>query len=438
MRTIDETHAPELTSWVEEADSHPDFPIQNLPLGVFSHLGGAARGGIAIGEMILDLAALAQSGLLSGDAQDAAKAASGPTLAPLLEMGRLPRRALRRAVSALLKTGAPEQERVDMMLVPMSEAQMLCPAHVGNYTDFYVGIHHAEGVGALLRPDQPLLPNYRHIPIGYHGRASTVRPSGTPLVRPHGQCLPPGSDTPYFAPTQKLDFELELGLWMARGNPLGRPIPLADAFEHMAGITLLNDWSARDVQAFEYRPLGPFQSKSFLTSVSPWLVTVEALAPFRQAQAERAFEEPRIPAYLFDEGDQANGALSLTLSASLASEAMRAAGIAPVTLGSAGASDMYWTLGQMVAHHTANGCALETGDLLGTGTISGRTPDSKGSLMEIAGNGAHPITLPTGESRSFLEDGDEVILSGHLHAEGWRSIGMGVCRGTVMPPVMRC
>ncbi|MCJ2184758.1 fumarylacetoacetase, partial [Novosphingobium sp. 1949] len=339
-------------------------------------------------------------------------------------------------VSALLARGSAARAQVEPLLVPVEECRLQLPARVGDYTDFYVGIHHAQGVGALFRPDAPLLPNYKHIPIGYHGRASSLRPSGTALVRPHGQSLPQGAAHPRFGPTQKLDFELELALWMGRGNPLGRPIPLGEAFEHMAGLTLLNDWSARDVQAWEYQPLGPFAGKNFLTSVSPWIVTMEALTPFRCAQAPRARADPRVPAHLFDEGDQAGGALAIELEVTLSSEAMRAAGAAALTLATTDAREMYWTFAQMVAHHTANGCPLEPGDVLGTGTISGPAPGAKGSLLELTANGAQPITLPGGETRSFLEDGDEVTLHARLTAPGRRTIGFGACRGIVRPAAL--
>ncbi|MBT0669435.1 fumarylacetoacetase [Novosphingobium profundi] len=436
MLTIDETHDPALLSWVESANDHADFPIQNLPLGVVSHLGGPGRGAIAIGEMVLDLAALAASGLLEGDAQAAAEAGCGESLNALLALGHLPRRALRRAVSALLAAGSAHRDAIEGLLIPMAQTRPQLPARIGDYSDFYVGIHHAQGVGALFRPDQPLLPNYKHIPIGYHGRASTVRTSDTPLVRPHGQIRDAATGAVRYEPTARLDFELELGLWIARGNPLGSPIPLARAHDHMAGLTLLNDWSARDIQAWEYQPLGPFQSKSFLTTVSPWIVTCEALAPFRLAQPARPQGDPRLLPYLFDEADQAHGALGLELRATLASAAMRRAGTAPLELCRTQARAMYWTLGQMVAHHTANGCALESGDLLGTGTISGAEAGTRGSLLEITRGGADPLALPGGETRTFLEDGDEVALHGRFVAPGRRAIGFGACRGIVMPPAL--
>lgn len=431
MRTIDETHDPDRQSWVESANAHRDFPIQNLPLGVFSRNGEAPRGGIAIGDMILDLAALAASGLVEGEALTAARAGSGASLNPLLALGHPARRSLRRKVSALLEKNTPEREAVAEMLVPMDEATLHLPAKIGDYTDFYVGIHHATNIGSLFRPDNPLLPNYKHVPIGYHGRASTVQPSGAAVIRPHGQTKAPDAAGPSFGPIRRLDYELELGVWIARGNLLGQPIPIGEAMNHVAGLTLLNDWSARDVQAWEYQPLGPFLAKNFLTTVSPWIVTLEALAPFHRPQPSRPEGDPQPLPYLWDEADQAEGAFALELEVALTSTAMRAAGMAPMRLSHGPAANMYWTVAQMVAHHASNGCKLETGDLLGTGTISGPEDGTQGSLMEITRSGSQSLTLPTGEERRFLEDGDEVFLSGRFEAAGYRAIGFGECRGTV-------
>ncbi|KMS54922.1 fumarylacetoacetase [Novosphingobium barchaimii LL02] len=428
---IDETHDAQRLSWVEGANAGGDFPIQNLPLGIFSRAGGAPRGGVAIGDAILDLAALARGGLLSGEALTAAEAASAPTLNAVLELGAAPRRALRRAVSALLSHDAAQRSRVEPLLVKMADATMHLPARIGDYTDFYVGIHHATTVGSLFRPDNPLLPNYKHVPIGYHGRASTVRPSGTPVVRPLGQTKAPDAQEPTFGPAARLDYELELGVWLATGNAQGSPIPIAGAQDHIAGLTLLNDWSARDVQAWEYQPLGPFLAKNFLTTVSPWLVTMEALAPFRQAQPPRPEGDPRPLPYLWDEADQAAGSFALNLEVHLSSAAMREQGLTPLRLSHGSADAMYWTIAQMVAHHASNGCALQSGDLLGTGTLSGPSEDSQGSLMEITRGGAKRLTLPTGETRAFLEDGDELALSGRFEAEGFRAIGFGACTGIV-------
>lgn len=430
---IDETHDSSLSSWAKGADGHPYFPIQNLPLGVFAPGGGAARGGVAIGDSVLDLSLAAGSGLLEGDALAAAKAASGPSLNPMLALGAGPRRALRHRLSQLLSKDAPGRAVVEAMLVPMADVEMQLPAHIADYTDFYVGIHHATNIGSLFRPDNPLLPNYKHVPIGYHGRASTVRPSGAPVIWPKGQTKAPNASAPSFGPVGKLDYELELGVWMATGNELGKPIPIAEALDHVAGLTLLNDWSARDIQAWEYQPLGPFLAKNFLTTVSPWLVTMEALAPFRRAQRPRPEGDPRPLPYLWDEDDQREGALALDLEVYLATAAMREKGVAPVRLSHGPASNMYWTIAQMVTHHASNGCQMQSGDLLGSGTISGPADGSQGSLMEITANGKQPITLPTGETRTFLEDGDELSLAGRFTADGAVSIGFGACSGIVLP-----
>ncbi|MFC0202756.1 fumarylacetoacetase [Novosphingobium soli] len=430
---IDETHDPALRSWVESANGHAAFPIQNLPLGVFSVGGGAPRGGIAIGDAILDLAALPALGLLEGEALAAAQAADAPALNAMLALGAGPRRALRRAVSRLLASDSPARAALEPLLVQMAEARLHLPAHPGDYTDFYVGIHHATTVGSLFRPDNPLLPNYKHVPIGYHGRASTVRPSGTEVVRPVGQTKAPDAASPSFGPVGRLDYELELGVWIGTGNALGSPIPIREALDHVAGLTLLNDWSARDVQAWEYQPLGPFLAKNFLTTVSPWLVTMEALAPFRRAQPPRPEGDPRPLPYLWDEADQAGGSFALTLEVHLASAAMRAQGTAPLRLSQGDAQAMYWTVAQMVTHHASNGCAMLTGDLLGTGTLSGPRPGTEGSLMEITRNGRLPLDLPGGETRTFLEDGDELTLSGRFEAEGFQPIGFGPCSGIVAP-----
>lgn len=431
LTMTDETHDPVRESWVRSANGHPDFPIQNLPLGIFSRNGEPARGGIAIGDMILDLSALATSGILEGEAQQAASAAMGPTLNPMLALGSGHRSALRRQVSALLASGAEERARVETMLVSTAEAIMHLPAHIGDYTDFYVGIHHATNIGSLFRPDNPLLPNYKHVPIGYHGRASTIRPSGTPVIRPRGQIKMPDDDLPSFGPTGKLDYELELGVWLAEGNDLGTTIPVNEALEHVAGLTLLNDWSARDVQAWEYQPLGPFLAKNFLTTISPWIVTLEALAPFRRAQPARPAGDPLPLPYLSDARDQREGAFELELDVFISTAAMRENGLPPTRLSHGPASNMYWTIAQMVAHHASNGCQMETGDLLGTGTISGPEHGSQGSLMEITRNGKEPVILPTGEARAFLEDGDEVTLTGRFSADNAVPIGFGECKGLV-------
>ena len=432
MTLTDETHDPARTSWVARADGHADFPVQNLPLGIFSPAGGAPRGGIAIGESILDLAALAARGLLEGEALTAAAAAAGATLNPLLALGAAPRRALRARVSALLSDPG-FRPQVEPLLHAATDCTMHLPAAIGDYTDFYVGIHHALNIGRQFRPDNPLLPNYKHVPIGYHGRASSVRASGADVRRPKGQRKAPDAELPDYGPSRRLDYELEMGVWIGTGNALGDTIPIAEAGAHVAGLSLLNDWSARDLQAWEYQPLGPFLAKSFVTTVSPWIVTAEALAPFRLAQAARPDGDPRPLPYLWDEADQAHGAYAITLEAHIATARMRDEGIAPHRLSRGPAGNMYWTVAQMVAHHASNGCNLTPGDLLGTGTISAPSDDGYGSLLEISRGGQQPVTLPGGETRAFLEDGDMLVLTGRMQAEGFAPIGFGPCLGIVSP-----
>lgn len=429
MTALDETHNPARRSWVPGADGHPDFPIQNLPFGVFSPPGDAPRPGVAIGDHILDLAALAASGKLEGDALVAARAA-GPTLNVMLALGVSPRRALRAALSRLLAVGGPEAD-----LLPMLHAAGDCTIHlpcaIGDYTDFYVGIHHAMNIGRQFRPDNPLLPNYKHIPIGYHGRASSVRPSGTAFRRPSGQVMLPGATSPTMEPCRRLDYELELGVWIGPGNELGEPISVGEAAQQIAGYCLLNDWSARDIQAWEYQPLGPFLAKNFISTVSCWVVTPEALAPFRIAQPRRPEGDPAPLPYLHDDKDQRSGAFDIELEVLLATQAMRDAGDAPQSIALSNTRHMYWTVAQMVAHHTSGGCDLRPGDLLGTGTISGPEAWQCGSILEATLGGRQSIRLGREEERRFLEDGDEVLLRARALKDGFVSIGFGDCRGRV-------
>ena len=426
---IDETHDPALRSWVAGADGHAEFPIQNLPFGVFSAATRSACIGVAIGDKILDLQGAADTGLLP---KWAARAAKRGSLNELMGLSQAERTDLRRRLSRLLSEPS-WRVRVEPLLHASGDCALHLPAQIGDYTDFYVGIHHAANVGALFRPDNPLLPNYKHVPIGYHGRASSVRPSGLPVIRPSGQTKAPDAAAPSFGPSRRLDYELELGVWIGPGNALGHPIPIAEAPRHVAGFCLLNDWSARDLQAWEYQPLGPFLSKNFQTTISPWVVTAEAMAPFRKAQPARPEGDPRPLDYLWDEDDQAHGALSVTLEVSLATSKMRAEGAPPVLLSRGPASNMYWTVAQMVAHHTAGGCNLNPGDLLGTGTISAPDRSGYGSLLEITRGGAEPLTLPNGETRAFLEDGDEVSFGARAAADGRVPIGFGPCRARVLP-----
>ena len=428
MIALDRSHDPELTSWLDGDASHPDFPIQNLPLGVFSPPGDTPRGGVAIGGQILDLAAAVEAELFEGPARLAASAGAGPTLNPLMALGAPARAALRARLVELLEAGSPLRPRVEPLLRAAADCTLHLPAAIGDYTDFYAGLHHALAVGRLFRPDNPLLPNYKHVPIGYHGRASSVRVSGEPVRRPHGQTRPAGQDAPGFGPVRNLDYELELGVWIGPGNAAGQPVAIADAPAQIFGVCLLNDWSARDVQAWEAQPLGPFLAKSFATSVSPWIVTAEALAPFRRSQTPRPKGDPEPLSYLLDAADQAEGAFDIDLEVLLVP-----AGGAPQRLSQSRATDLYWTLAQLVAHHTCGGCNLRPGDLLGSGTISGPTPEGSGSLLELTRGGREPLTLASGGTRRFLEDGDELILRGRCTREGFVSIGLGECRARVLP-----
>lgn len=425
--TIDQTHDPRLTSWVDSANGHPDFPVQNLPFGVFSADGESPRPGVAIGDMILDLPAIAE--LLPACVTPAL---ASDRLNKLMALSPDDRRSLRRRLSSLLSDQG-HRDSVQPALRDASACQLHVPAAIGDYTDFYVGIHHATNVGKLFRPDNPLLPNYKYVPIGYHGRASSIRPSGVPMVRPKGQSKVPGLDAPVVGPSARLDFELELGIWIGRGNELGETIPIGRAAEHIAGLCLLNDWSARDFQAWEYQPLGPFLAKNFQTTISPWMVTADALAPFRIAQPPRPEGDPRPLPYLWDEGDQILGAFAIELEVWLASEQMRAAGMDSMQISRGSASNMYWTVAQIVTHHASNGCNLNPGDLLGTGTISGADGGSYGSLLEITKSGTETVELPTGQRRTFLEDGDQVLLRATARADGYQSIGFGECRAVILP-----
>jgi fumarylacetoacetase len=431
--TIDATHAPGLRSWVASANGHGEFPIQNLPLGVFSVGGDTPRGGVAIGDCVLDLRAGAAAGLFHGEAGRAAEAASGASLNGLLALGGAARVALRARLSALLEAQAPERTVVSAMLHRAADCTLHLPATIGDYTDFFAGIHHATNTGRLFRPDNPLLPNYKYVPIAYHGRASSIRPSGMAVRRPNGQRKPATETLPSFGPCRNLDYELELGAWIGPGNALGEPVPIGTAGAHIAGFCLLNDWSARDIQAWEYQPLGPFLAKNFASTISPWVVTPEALAPFRTPQPPRPEGDPAPLPYLWDEADQEAGALSIELEVRLLTQAMREAGMPPHLLSRGSTRHLYWTMAQLVAHHTGGGCDLRPGDLFGSGTISGPTAEGYGSLLEITNGGRQPVTLPSGETRRFLEDGDEVIFSAQARREGFAPIGFGECRARILP-----
>jgi fumarylacetoacetase len=434
---IDETHSPGRRSWVASANDHADFPIQNLPLGVFTPPDGTPRGGVAIGDDIFDLAAALELALFDGLAAQAAQAASGATLNPLFALGGEPRRALRHRLGEMLDADGRERARIEPLrsevLHRAADCRLGLPAAIGDYTDFFAGIHHATNAGKLFRPDNPLMPNYKYVPIGYHGRASSIAASPIKVRRPNGQRKPATEAVPSFGPSHNLDFELELGVWVGPGNALGAPIPIAEAAEHVAGFCLLNDWSARDIQGWEYQPLGPFLGKSFHTSISPWVVTPEALAPFRIAQAPRPAGDPAPLPYLLDAPDQAAGAFDIDLEVLLLTPGLREKELAPHRLCASNARHLYWTVAQLVAHHASNGCNLRPGDILGTGTISGPSDDTLGSLLEITAGGRQPLTLISGETRRFLEDGDTVIMRAHCRRDGFATIGFGECRGTIGP-----
>lgn len=433
MTTIDQTHDLKRKSWVASANGHADFPIQNLPFGVFSASGGAPRGGVAIGDSILDLKAALEAGLFQGEARRAAEAASAGTLNGFLALGAAARQALRARLSEILTEGSKDRGAAEKALHASADCKLHLPARIGDYTDFYVGIHHATHVGQLFRPDQPLMPNYKYVPIGYHGRASSVLPSGVPVRRPRGQSKAPDAAAPTVGPSARLDYELELGVWIGGGNALGEPIAIGRAADHVAGFCLLNDWSARDIQAWEYQPLGPFLGKSFATTISPWIVTPEALAPFRAAQTARPAGDPAPLPHLLDDKDQREGGLALELEVLLLTPGLKEKGLAPHKLSASNARYMYWTVAQMVAHHTSNGCNLQPGDLLGTGTISGTEHAESGSLLESSNGGKDPVRLESGEERRFLVDGDEIVLRARGRRDGYASIGFGDCRAVILP-----
>ena len=431
---LDATHSPTLTSWVESAN-HPgaDFPIQNLPFGFFLSADGAPSVGVAIGDRILDLRRTAKAGLLDSLPLETQSACCGLNLNPLMALGRGSWSALRKRLCGLLRAGNGVQAEVEPLLVRQDEAPLLAPGAIGDYTDFYASIHHATNVGRLFRPDEPLLPNYKYVPIGYHGRASSIVVSGTAVRRPCGQSKDPSADAPFFGPSRALDYELEVGFFAGPGNELGQPIGIGEAESHIFGLCLLNDWSARDMQAWEYQPLGPFLAKSFATTISPWIVTMDALAPFRAPGFPRPDGDPAPLPYLSSAEDRERGSIDITLEVDLSSQQMRAADLPPMRLSRGNLRNLYWTLAQLLTHHASNGCNLRPCDLLGSGTVSGPLPEERGCLLELTRRGAEPIRLPTGEVRRFLEDGDEVILRGYCEREGYTRIGFGECRGTITP-----
>ena len=430
---------PSSASWVPGATDHPEFPLHNLPFGVFRRAGSeeAPRVGVAIGPCILDITACLASGVFAATddlVQRAAQLCAQPSLNALMALGAPARMALREALQRVLAANAPapHQQAAQHALVAQEEAELFLPVLVGDYTDFYASVHHATNVGALFRPDNPLLPNYKWVPIGYHGRASSLVVSGTAIRRPQGQRKGPADDVPTVGPSRALDYELELGAFIAPGNALGTTIDIDEAEAHLWGVCLLNDWSARDIQSWEYQPLGPFLAKNFVTTISPWVVTMEALAPFRAPLAPRAAEDPRPLPYLMGDADQQRGGLDVTLEVWLTTARMRADGVPPHRLSTGRALDLYWSFAQMVTHHASSGCNLRPGDLLGSGTISGPAPDSRGCLLELTRRGAEPVALPNGETRGFLEDGDEITLTAFAARDGVGRIGFGSCRGVIL------
>jgi fumarylacetoacetase len=451
----DDTHNPDLQSWVESAnDPASDFPIQNLPLCAFEvthgegeHRHSHAHPGVAIGDQVLDVGMLVESGWMDREApEDLIDALQQPYWFGIAHSPRLVHD-LRVVLQKFLTDGTGGGQQIrrlrDKAVRPLAETKLVPPLPIFNYTDFYASVHHATTVGSMFRPDNPLLPNYKHVPIGYHGRASSIVISGTPITRPKGQQSPPDSDPnagPTFGPCKLLDYELEVGAYIARGNELGDPVPIALAHDHLLGLCLVNDWSARDIQKWEYQPLGPFLAKNFATSISPFIVTMDALRPFRRSAMERPAGDPKPLPYLSDPDDQSHGGFDITLEAFLLTEQMEAKGLPPHRLSKGSFKDMYWTFAQMLTHHASNGCNLQPGDLIASGTVSGPTPDSRGCLLELTWDGTNPdgkpkprkpIQLPTGETRTFLADGDTVIFKGACERESWRKIGFGECRGKV-------
>jgi fumarylacetoacetase len=446
MYEINETHDPNLKSWVESAnDPNTDFPIQNLPFCVHrnSRVVDIPTLGIPIGDKLLDLAAIDAGGsdgtgiaLLDGIADESGGWSDDWGLdVRVMPLGL--GNAIRRRVSQLLAADNPQlrdHPNVSKALIPLSDVELLFPVdQIGDYTDFYCSIYHATNVGSMFRPDNPLMPNYKYIPIGYHGRASSMVISGTDIKRPKGQNRSDAEKPPVFIPCKNLDYEMELGFFVGKGNELGQPIDIKDAEDHIFGVCLVNDWSARDIQAWEYQPLGPFLSKSFATTISPYVVTMEALAPFRTPVFERDADDPQPLDYLSDENNRKFGGLDINLEVYIQTERMRQENIEPFMISRSNTKDLYWTIGQMLTHHASNGCNLQTGDLMASGTVSGKEKSERGCLLEMTWRGTEPLELPSGEQRRFLEDGDEVIMKGFCEREGFRRIGLGECRGKILP-----
>ena len=426
---LNHTHDPELTSWLGDCNQ---FPIQNLPIAICKPVGSDSFGaGIAITDKILCLRKLAETGLLDGQAAVALAACQSDSLNAYMGLGVDYHSALRSAISSLLATGSEHQDVVSSCLYPLAGAEYGMPCVIGDYTDFYTSVHHATAVGKLFRPDNPLLPNYKWVPIGYHGRASSIDMSPQNFKRPHGQTKAPDQSEPVFGPSKRMDYENELGIFIGKSNELGEPISIENAEDHVFGVCMFNDWSARDLQAWEYQPLGPFLAKNFASTISPWIVSMEALAPFR-VSFKRPEDDPQPMAYLTSDENTNQGSIDIRMDVYIQTEEMKAKGMAEHKLSASSFRHSYWTISQMVAHHSVNGCNLMPGDLLGSGTQSGPQAEEAGSLLELAGAGKKPITLPSGETRTFLEDGDTIILKGYCEAEGAKRISLGEAVGTVL------
>lgn len=441
MKFTDQTHDPSIKSWVDSANEASDFPIQNLPFGVFRPAGKSdaePRIGVAIGEMILDVRGCIEAKLFDAVSPEAQCALSAQTLNDFMALGREHWRAVRKRISELLRSDSAtirdhSKLRAEL-LIPQSEAEMLVPASIGDYTDFYASLHHATNVGSMFRPDNPLMPNWKHLPVGYHGRASSIVIDGTPIRRPMGQTKADDAELPEFGPCKLLDYEMEMGFFVGPGNELGSRLSMADAASRIFGMVLVNDWSARDVQKWEYQPLGPFNAKNFATTVGGWVVTLEALAPYRVAGPPRSSDDPPTLEYM-QGGDDGSSHMSIDLTCEvyISSKKMRDAGTDPMRISSGGFADMYWTMAQMLAHHSSTGCNMRPGDMLASGTVSGPTEEARGCLLERTWRGQNPIDLPDGTQRKFLQDGDEVILKAFCEKEGAVRIGFGACRGAILP-----
>jgi fumarylacetoacetase len=435
---VNETHDPSLTSWIESANAPDcDFPIQNLPFGVFSRKGDSERRvGVAIGDQIVDVGESLSANLWSGKARDVARWCDRPNMNELMQAPRDAISEFRARLSELL-SGTPGDSSVinplpPGALVPISEVEVYLPADIGDYTDFYASVYHATNVGKLFRPDNPLLPNYKYVPIAYHGRSSSIVISGTDVTRPKGQTAAKPAGPPTFGPSEMLDYEAEVGFFVGQGTEIGQTLSLEEAEERIFGVCLVNDWSARDIQSWEYQPLGPFLAKNFATTISPWVVTWEALEPYRVPAFFRPSSDPQPLPYLSSDKNKTEGGIDLNIEVYIRSLLMREGRLRPFRLSQASLADMYWTPAQMLTHHSSNGCRMRPGDLFASGTISGPEPGSQGCLLELTKRGAEVVTLPTGEERRFLHDGDEIILRAFLQRDGAARIGLGECAGLIV------